>query len=278
MDEPGERSATLGDQAGPPPAEESAPPPTREELQAELLELPPPTPGTAPSETPGLEQILSRALQHVRGKRGGDLLAVLLVGSGARRDLTPHSDLDLIALVKSRDEGQEWIRVADRLIEIRYRWYKAVEDELPYLLRLPPLLRKARILFDHDQIASKLVERANQCFRQGPPHLTLNERIRLKADCLHWIGKAEDLLAQPATCQYLLARYFDDLVEAYFRIRGWWPTSPADLLRFITSRDQPLGAVLERFLTAPTLAERLEVGRQLITMVFQEIPNPPRVD
>jgi predicted nucleotidyltransferase len=260
------------------PCETTAPRPSREELQAELLEIPEPPEQPKSPPSPALEDILAAALRYVRGKRGGDLLAVILVGSAAHRTVTPHSDLDLIALVKGQDEGQEIVRIADRLIEIRYRDYAAVEQELPYALRLPPLLRKARILFEQEMAASKLLEKAGHRFRQGPPPLSLHDKIRLKTECWHWLGKAEDLRYQPPAAQYLLAIFFEELLQTIFRLWGLWLTAPADMLRFISSRNREVGELLDRFLTAPTLQARLDLGRHLAEVVFREIPNPPRVD
>ena len=159
--------------------------PNREELKAELLAVPEPPEPPPPIETPGIEEIVSSALGYVRGKRGGDLVAVILVGSGARRALTRHSDVDLIALVKGQDEGEEIIRIADRFIDIRYRSHEVVEEELSLAPRLPPLLRKGRVLFEYEGVGTKLLEKAQQLFRQGPPPVGLNEKIRLKAACFH---------------------------------------------------------------------------------------------
>ncbi len=252
--------------------------PTRDELQAELLDVPDPAPDISrEAETPGLDAVLSAALRHVRAQRGGDLLAVVLVGSGTRRVLTPHSDLDLIAVLKGEDEKEEVIRIADREVEIRYRGQKVIERELPYAARLPPILRKGRVLFELDATGTKLIDKAIQRFRQGPPPLTLNEKIRLKAQCLHWLGKAQDLEPHPVA-GYLLALFTDDAVQAYFRLRGFWLTSPADTVRFVTSREPAVGESLTQFLAASTLAERLELGRRLADLIFRDIPLPPRVD
>ena len=252
--------------------------PSKEELNAELLAVPEPPEQPSPIEPPGIEQVLTSALSHIRGKRGGDLVAVILVGSGARRALTSHSDLDLIALVKGQDEGQEIIRIADRLVDIRYRSHEAVEEELSFAPRLPPLLRKGRVLFEYEGVGTKVLEKAQQLFRHGPPPVGLNERIRLKAACLHWLGKAEDLVDHPANAEYLLGIFLEELLAVFFRLRGFWLTSPADMLRFVSSRDPAMGDLVSRFLTVTTLSERLELGRQLADLLFKDIPNPPRVD
>lgn len=252
--------------------------PTRDELQAELLDVPDAAPEPSKEETAGLDAVLTAALRHVRAQRGGDLLAVILVGSGARRVLTLHSDVDLIAVLKGEDEKEEMIRIAERLVEIRYRGQKMMERELPYAPRLPPILRKGRVLFELDAAGTKLIDKAVQRFRQGPPALTLNEKIRVKAQCLHWLGKAQDLEPHPATASYLLALFTDDAVQAFFRLRGFWLTSPADTVRFVMTREPAVGEALTQFLAASTHAERLELGRQLVDLIFRDIPQPPRVD
>ena len=252
--------------------------PSREELQAELLDVPEPPEQPEPVNEPGYEHIVNIALRHVRGRRGGDLVSVILVGSGARRAITAHSDVDLIALVKGHADMHEIVRVADRFADIRYYGHKELEDELPYSPRLPSLLRKGRLLFDHEAIGAKLIDRAGQRFRQGPPPANMNEQIRLKAQCLHWLGKAQDLGDKPATANYLLTLFFDDYVNAFFRLKGLWLTAPADILRFIASRDATLGELAEHFMTATSLAERLNFGRDLADLLFKEIPNPARID
>jgi hypothetical protein len=144
---------------------------------------------------------------------------------------------------------------------------------------LPPLLRKARVLFEHDAVGTKLLDKAQQRFRQGPPQAGMHEKIRLKAECLHWLGKAEDLTgSQPAAAEYLLATFFEELLQAFFRIRGLWPTAPVDMMRFAASRDGAFGDLLDRFQGAPTTAARLDIARQLGQQLFKDIPNPQRID
>src|SRR5919106_463126 len=122
--------------------------PSREELEAELAPVPdlpeqPPPPGP-----PAIEELLTEALRYIRGRRGADLLSVILVGSGARRALTFHSDLNFVVVVKGQEEGEEIVRIADRFADIRYRAQRAIEQEIPHAFRLPPLLRKGRVLYD----------------------------------------------------------------------------------------------------------------------------------
>lgn len=257
-----------------------APPalPSSEELKAELLDIPEP-PEMPPAVTPpGYDEALAGAVKYVRAKRGGDLVGIILVGSGARRAVTSHSDIDLIVLVKGPADGQEMIRVGDRLVDIRYGEHKTVAEDLAYSPRLAPLLRKGRVLYDHEDIAAQLIAKAAQRFRQGPPAATLHERIRLKAECLHWLGKVEDLRDKPNTAQYLLQLFFEECVSAFFRTRGLWFTAPVDTLRFLASRDPALGELASQFLSAATLHDRLMAGRRFAETLFRDIPLPPRVD
>ena len=89
--------------------------PTSEELKAELLAMPEPPEQPDPIDEPGFEELVAVALRHVRGRRGGDLVSAILVGSSVRHAITNHSDIDLIALVKGQADGHEIVRVADRL-------------------------------------------------------------------------------------------------------------------------------------------------------------------
>ncbi len=253
-------------------------PPSRDELNAELLPVPDRPPPPEPFDPPGFDDILAVALRHVKGKRGGDLVAVLLVGSAARRMMTAHSDVDLIAVVKGDDVRDELIRVHDRTVEIRYCGQRILEEDLRHSPGLPPLLRKGRVLFEHDGVGGKLVDAANDRFRQGPPRPSMYEQIRLKHECAHWLGKAEDLQRKPAAAQYLLSLFFDQLVTAFFRLRGLWPTAPADTLRFILSRDADVGALLERFQHVSSTADRLAIGHQLMDAVLKDVPLPARID
>ena len=86
--------------------------PSREELNAELLEVPEPPEQPELPPPPGFEDSLEVALRHVKGRRGGDLVGVLLVGSGARRSVTPHSDIDVMRSVTAT-EGKVALPVID---------------------------------------------------------------------------------------------------------------------------------------------------------------------
>ncbi|MBH0195699.1 MAG: hypothetical protein HP494_08925, partial [Nitrospira sp.] len=172
----------------------------------------------------------------------------------------------------------EILRVGDRLTDIRYHGYQGVEEELAHSLRLPSLLKKGRILFDHEGICAQLLEKAHHRFRQGPPQATINEQIRMKASCFHWLGKAQDLTDKPGTAHYLLTLFYEDCILAFFRLRGFWMTAPVDIHRFMFSREPALADLAGQFLTASTLTDRLNFGRQFADLLFKDVPNPARID
>jgi len=69
--------------------------------------------------------------------------------------------------VKGQADGHEIVRVADRLADIRYRGHQELEETSPTRRASRSLLRKARILFDHDSIGTRLIERANPTVPTG---------------------------------------------------------------------------------------------------------------
>lgn len=227
---------------------------------------------------PELDQVLAKAVRHIRAKRGGDLAAIILVGSAARDALTPHSDVDLLVLVLGTENGHELVRVLTRIVEIRYLGVAAAEEQVQTSPRLSIILRKARVLFETEAAGSQLLQKAHMRFRQGPPPLTIHEKIQLRTEALHWLGKAEDQQAEPAIARPVLFIFLDESMHAFYRLRGFWPASPIEHLKFITQRDNVLGELLKEALTASDLAGQLAAARRIADYLFKDIPSPARID
>lgn len=235
----------------------------------------------APEKTapvPEIEQILAKAIRHVRAKRGGDLAAVILVGSAARDALMPHSDVDLLVLVLGKDNSHEVVRVLTRTIDIRYLGVSVAEEQVQTSPRLPIILRKARVLLELEAAGSQLLQKAHTRFRQGPPALTIHEKIQLRTEVLHWLGKAEDRQDESATARHLVSIFLDESINAFYQLRGFWPASPIEHLRFISQRDGPLGDLLGQALSATDLANQLATARRIADHLFKDIPSPARID
>lgn len=234
----------------------------------------------APHEEPpaGLEPILTKTVRYIKAKRGGDLAAIILAGSAARDALTPHSDVDVLVLLRGSDSGHELVRVIDRIVEIRYMGIASAEEQVRTSPRLPIILRRARVLFEFESSGSSFLEQAHARFRQGPPRLTIHEKIRLRTENLHRLGKTIDHQAQPVLARYLFSIFLDECVGAFYQLRGFWPASPTESLRFINLRDPALGELLQQALTASDLSAQLETGRRLVDHLFKDIPAPARID
>lgn len=231
-----------------------------------------------PAPVPEIEQIIAKAVRHVRAKRGGDLAAIILAGSAAREALTPHSDVDLLVLVLGKDNSHELVRVLTRNVDIRYLGVSIAEELVQTSPRLPIILRKARVLFELETAGTLLLQKAHARFRQGPPPLTLHEKIKLRTEILHWLGKAEDRQAEPAIARHLISVFLDESMNAFYQLRGFWPASPIDHLRFISQRDGTLGDLLMQALSAADLADQLTTARRIADHLFKDIPSPARID
>ena len=223
-------------------------------------------------------QVIAKAVRYVKAKRGGDLAAVILAGSAARDAMTSHSDVDLLVLVLGADNSHELVRVLSRIVEIRYLGASEAEEQLNTSPRLPIILRKARVLYELEAAGSQLLQKAHARFRQGPPSLTIHEKIRLRATVLHWLGKAEDQQADPAIARHLLSLFLDEAMSAFYQLRGFWPASPVEHLRFISQRDHVMGEFLQQAFTATDLADQLAMARRIADHLFKDIPAPARID
>jgi len=254
------------------PEPEQLPPDTRTEL------TPPEATASPPTPPPELEQVLPKAVRYIKAKRGGDLAAIFLVGSATRDALLPHSDVNLIVLVHGAENRHELVRILQRIVEIRYLGLPTAEEQLKSSLRLPATLRKAQILFEYEAEGAYFLEQAHARFRQGAPSLTLHEKIRLRNDALHWLGKAKDQVQQPALARYLFSIYLDECINAFHHLRGFWLTTPTESLRFISQRDPALGDLLQQALGASELSVQFEFGHRLADHLFRDIPTPARID
>jgi len=234
--------------------------------------------GTASKPIPEIEQVLAKALRHIRAKRGGDLAAIILMGSSTREALLPHSDIDLLVLVLGQDKSHEMVRVLTRILDIRCLGVAIADEQVQTSPRLPMMLRKARVLFELGAVGSQLLHKAHARFRQGPPSLTIHEKIRLRTDTLHWLGQAEDRQAEPALARYLLGIFLDESINAFYQLRGFWPASPVEHLRFIAQRDHTVGDLLKQALSATTLTDQLETAYRLADSLFKDVPSPARID
>jgi predicted nucleotidyltransferase len=264
-----------GDPSAPPPGDR-----VPEAAGADGLLSPedlPPSPQPEVSAPP-IEDILAKAVRYIKAKRGGDLAAILLTGSAARNALTAHSDVDIVVLVRGPEGGHELVRVLDRIVEIRYLGLESADDQVRTSPRLPIILRKARVLFELDAEGSHLLEQARARFRQGPPPPTIHEKIRLRTESLHWLGKAEDHQSHPALARYLFSIYLDECVSAFYRLRGLWPASPVDSLGFIGQRDRTLGDLFQEALSATDPDAQVAIGRRLADRLFGDVPAPARID
>lgn len=227
---------------------------------------------------PEIEQILTKSVRYVRAKRGGDLAAIILAGSAARDALMPHSDVDLLVLVLGKDNSHELVRVLTRNVDIRYLGVSAAEEQVQTSPRLPIILRKARVLFEMEAAGSQLLQKAHARFRHGPPPLTIHEKIRLRAEVLHWLGKAEDRQAEPAVARHLVSIFLDESINAFYQLRGFWPAAPVEHLRFTAQRDGALGDLLRQALSTTDLSDQLAAARRIADHLFKDIPSPARID
>ncbi|MDR4472723.1 MAG: hypothetical protein MRJ92_08780 [Nitrospira sp.] len=171
-------------------------------------------------------------------------------------------------LVEGPADAQEMIRVGDRLVDIRYSGTKRRDHLFDPSGTIAP---EGTVLYDHDDIAAQLIAKAAQRFRQGPPAAGIHERIRLKAECLHWLGKVEDLRDRPQQPNISCNCSLKNCVSAFFRLRGLWFTAPVDTLRSrLTTRHQKVAGGFWRRAhdaTSPSVAA-------LPTPVLPEIPSP----
>ena len=225
-----------------------------------------------------LNDILPIAIRHVKAKRGGDLLGIIMPAVDSHARSKRRGKSSLLVIVKGDERDAQWIRVKRHLIEISYRSQKEIEEELQTSLHLPPLLRKARVLFERDGVASKICDTIAKRFRHGPPHPSINEKIHLKAECYHWLGKIQEAADYPDRARYLLPAFIDQIVVAWFRLRGLWHVSVSEELQFILARDKAVGEGLRDIWNEHDMRKQIELAQRIAAHVLKDVPWPARID
>ena len=225
-----------------------------------------------------LNEILPIAIRHVKAKRGGDLLGIIMPAGDPDVRSKRKGKLSLLVIIKGEERDAQWIRVKRHLIEISYRGQKGFEEEIQTSLHLPPLLRKARVLFERDSVASKICDMTAKRFRQGPPYPSINEKIHLKAECYHWLGKIQETTDRPDRARYILPAFVDQIVVSWFRLRGLWHVSVTEELQFISARDKALGEGLRDIWNKNDVMKQIALAQRIAAHVLKDVPWPARID
>ena len=225
-----------------------------------------------------LTEILPIAMRYVKAKRGGDMLGIILPTLDPDTRSRRKGKLSLLVIIKGEERNAQWIRVKRHMIQIFYRGQKGFEEEVQTSLSIPPLLRKARVLFERDGVASKICDMAAKRFRQGPPSPSINEKIHLKAECYHWLGKIQEATDHPDRARYILPAFIDQIVVSWFRLRGLWQVSASAELQFILTRDKATGEGLRDIWKGNDIRKQIELAQQIAAHVLKDVPWPARID
>ena len=225
-----------------------------------------------------LNNILPIAVQHVKAKRGGDLLGIIMSTAGHNHRSKRKGKIVLLIVIKGEERETYWVRVKRQLIEILYRGHQELNEELQTSLHLPSLLRKARVLYERDGVASKICETTTKRFKQGPPNLSLTEKIGLKAECYHWLGKMQEAMEHPDHLRYIVPAFIDQVIVAWFRLLSLWPVSLSEELQLISSRDQVLGKGLRDIWNEHDPTKQVELAQRIASHVLKDVPWPARLD
>ena len=131
-------------------------------------------------------KVLSEFVDELRGRLEADLVSVVLFGSAAEGKLTAASDVNLLVVLRAfRPEQVARIRDAYQAAgaAIRLQAMFLMESELPsaaemFAQKFADILRRNRILFGRDVLATLKVARAPEIFRLRQILLNLTLRLR----------------------------------------------------------------------------------------------------
>lgn len=199
------------------------------------------------------------------------ILGLLLVGSYARGDETPESDVDLLAL--SRIEDWEEIRKeGDFLLDIRVISQTSLEAMLATNTAMVLSLWEDAVILDdpHEELL-RTQEEITAYNRRGAPRPSSERQAHTRHQAEHLLGSIRGSNRDaPADRQYLIFQLTELLVQSHFEQAGQWlPPVKTRLLEL--KKSHPARAqMLSRALAGSSPEEKMSALAHLIDDLFPQ--------
>lgn len=227
------------------------------------------------------------------------LIALFLVGSGARGDLDPNSDWDFVAVVDDktpwpkpfRDGGRETCSAPDgRQVEVMFATAERLrtrmrEQGAAGIIATAEFLAEGRLVWSAGSAGAVLQKEAQSLHRSRPGPIPQHDLQWRCYEIWNQVKDLEDRLDDPVSAYYLAFLPFWNLTALYFRLAREWLPRPKAVYPRLAKLDPDLYGLCERHGTARTSRARLDILRRMMRHLsrrfdvrFGEFYTSPPVD
>ncbi len=212
------------------------------------------------------------------------VVGIAVVGSFARDEVRPGSDLDVVVLTDPETSRRvEVFEYADHLAEVLFIPESAIRAALDNPRGGAQMIATwagGRVLHDTDDRLSTLLAEIETLYRQGPADMTQEEREYARFELAHLWGLIEETASSPtrtgrATCRLLIAPAVRAVTDSLLRHARRWPVGWRATLPALRSLDARAADLAARALTEED-ASAVDAARALIDHARHTLGEPLR--
>lgn len=204
-------------------------------------------------------------------KHRPDVLGVIMFGSWARGNNRPDSDVDLVVILTEgyrrtieHRNGQPF-EIIYTTEKGAFDYWESHKDDAAGLWAV------AKILFDKDGTVERLKTKIKEVLDAGKKAIDEYQLGQFRFDAedqLKYVGSI--LASDPTTANLILTNKIFALTELFFDIRQIWTPAPKQRLIEVKKISPEFYSLLKEFYhESITLSERLDIGKKIIPIIFE---------
>ena len=208
----------------------------------------------------GMEQ---KIIEYIKSRYNPK--AIILHGSRARGLNRDNSDWDLYVFIDSNIEGGTENFNGENLdVSIMY----LPLEEYDFIDTFGPTLKGAKILFDTDELAQKLIDEAEKIYGQSR---VLSERDiqNRKNRGARLLERIKGTINQPELQLYHLGAFYESVIRYWYELKGEWQQPPYLALEDIHQRDPEFHRYLIVMATSSDYQEKAEAAKSAYYSLFE---------
>lgn len=232
-----------------------------------------------------LDTFLAKNLHQTVEKT--EQIAVLLFGSSVNGSSTENSDLDLLVISRSK-HSRKFINYGNLRIDLMVTSADAIHKKINAKSLFNnnvtiDILRKARVLFDRDNVAKELIDQAREMHSKGPAPITKIEREKLAADLKIMLLSHINSLSKYdlQNIEHIsIARMRQDqilkrAIYSYFKEKRLWSSSFFNLAKILNDENFPQREYWKIYVASdPFSVQRLKSLEEIVNISLFTLNRP----
>ena len=205
-------------------------------------------------------------------KQRSDVLGVIMLGSWARGNNRPDSDVDLVVILTEgyrrtveHRNGQPF-EIIYTTEKGAFDYWEGHKDDAAGLWEV------AKILYDKDNTVEQLKNKITEVLDAGKKSIDEYQLGQFRFDAEDILKYVESILASdPTSANLILTNKIFALTELFFDIQQMWTPAPKQRLAEIQKISADFYALLKEFYQEQiTLRDKLKIANKIVPIIFEK--------